>query len=81
MDNFCYRIKSINSCSYLEMKSFYLSCFMLALLLAACTSSPFVNLDEDDLDSELNDEVTAVMIYKTIICIRYSESRVEHTSF
>jgi hypothetical protein len=45
------------------MKSFYLSCFMLVLLLSVCTSSPLANLDEDDYESELNKEVTAVITY------------------
>ena len=40
------------------MNSLYLSCFMLILLLGACTSLPFVDLaDGDNYDEKLNREV------------------------
>lgn len=45
-------------CRNLKMNSFYLSCFLMALLLAACTASPVIDLDEDNYDSELSDEVS-----------------------
>ena len=54
-------------CRNFEMKSFYLLCFLLAVILAACTSSPLVDFDEDNYDSELNDQVSE-QIYK-IICM------------
>ena len=38
----------------------YLSCFMLILLLAASTSSPFANFaDEENYDGELNTQYNA----------------------
>ena len=45
-------------CRNLKMNSFYLSCFLMALLLAACTASPVINFDEDNYGSELSDQVS-----------------------